>query len=152
MPDPVPRGEGFETTRIFDAPRERVWREWTTPEGFSDWFGGPEAEVPLESVSMDVRVGGLWRATMFAGGRRIEWGGEYREVDEPERLALTLTDDLPADVYDLVTVVLADLGGGRTEMWMSQTGGSLPPEGYEAAKNGWGSFFDRIAVRLAGVE
>jgi uncharacterized protein YndB with AHSA1/START domain len=35
--------EGITITRVFDAPRERVWQEWTEPERFADWFGGPEA-------------------------------------------------------------------------------------------------------------
>jgi uncharacterized protein YndB with AHSA1/START domain len=62
---------GITTTRVFDAPREKVWREWTEPERFADWFGGPQSEVPLSSVAMDVRPGGAWRATMFAEpGRR----------------------------------------------------------------------------------
>jgi uncharacterized protein YndB with AHSA1/START domain len=30
--------EGIEITRVFDAPRERVWKEWTEPERFADWF------------------------------------------------------------------------------------------------------------------
>jgi hypothetical protein len=46
---------GIRIRRVFDAPPERVWAEWTTPEAFADWFGGPDSEVPLESVSMDVR-------------------------------------------------------------------------------------------------
>ena len=44
--------------------------------------------------------------------------------------------------------MLTDLGDGRTEMQMTQTGGGLPPEGYERAKEGWGGFFDRMAERL----
>ena len=74
--------EGMEITRVFDAPRERVWREWTEPEAFADWFGGDHAEVPVSTVSMDVREGGAWRATMFAGPtrREISWIGEYHEV------------------------------------------------------------------------
>ncbi len=54
-------------THAFDAPPGRLWQEWTEPERFADWFGGAAAEVPVSTVSMDVRVGGLWRATMFAG-------------------------------------------------------------------------------------
>ena len=76
MTDPAPFGTGgLTTTRIFAAPRERVWREWTEPDRFADWFGGVECEVPLATVSMDVRPGGSWRATMFCGtGRReIRW-------------------------------------------------------------------------------
>ena len=34
--------------RVFDAPRELVWKEWTEPERFADWFGGTQSEVPLE--------------------------------------------------------------------------------------------------------
>ena len=81
---------GLEITRVFDAPREEVWREWTEPERFADWYGGAEADNPLDTVSMDVRPGGAWRLTMFFGPERreIRWQGEYREVVEPERLVV----------------------------------------------------------------
>jgi len=136
-------------TRVLAAPRERVWREWTEPERFADWFGGGDTQVPLASVSMDVRKGGAWRATMVVGpGRReIRWKGEYREVVAPERLVFTLSDR-PDEVYALVTVVLTDLGDGRTEMRFSQRGGP-PPDQWRRAKEGWSSFFDRIQARLA---
>jgi uncharacterized protein YndB with AHSA1/START domain len=144
-------GNGIALRRVFDAPRERVWREWTEAERFADWFGGPESEVPVSTVSMDVRPGGRWRATMFAGpGRQeIRWAGEYREVAEPERLVFTVTDRPADEGRELVTVVLRDLGDGRTEMLFEQRG-SMSPEEYERARGGWGTFFDRIAERLAG--
>jgi uncharacterized protein YndB with AHSA1/START domain len=139
---------GLTITRVLDAPRERVWREWTEPERFADWFGGPDAEVPLDTVAMDVRPGGAWRATMFAGGREIRWTGEYVEVDPPGRLVLTISDQ-PGDApHELVVVVLSERGDGRTEMLVEQHG-TLPPEVYDAARNGWGAFLDRIAERLA---
>jgi uncharacterized protein YndB with AHSA1/START domain len=142
---------GIEITRVFDAPRERVWQEWTEPERFADWFGGTESEVPLASVSMDVRPGGRWRLTMLADAGRhvIHWKGEYREVDEPERLVFTISDRSD-EVYELCTVALVDLGDGRTEMRFEQ-GGLLPPEMYERAAEGWSLFFDRIADRLVGI-
>jgi uncharacterized protein YndB with AHSA1/START domain len=148
-PTPAP-GEGLEIIRVFDAPREKVWEEWTTPEAFADWYGGTEAEIPLESVSMDLKPGGAWKATMFAGPERreINWVGEYREVEPPERLAFTVTDRPDEPVYDLVTVELTDLGDDRTEMRMLQTGGHMSAEGYERAKKGWGGFFDRMDARL----
>jgi uncharacterized protein YndB with AHSA1/START domain len=147
---PAAGGPGLAITRILDAPRERVWREWTEPEAFADWFGGPEADVPLASVAMDVRPGGAWRATMFAGPdrREIRWAGEYREVAEPERLVLTMSDRPDEDTYELVTVVLADLGDGRTEMHLEQRG-HMRPADYDHAGQGWGVFIDRIAARLA---
>jgi len=141
---------GITITRVFEAPRERVWEEWTQREPFADWFGGPESEVPLDTVSMDVRPGGSWRATMYAGPERheIQWKGEYREVVEPERLVFTVSDKPGEDDYELVIVVLTDLGDGRTEMLFQQHG-SMTPEQYERTGEGWGSFFDRIAERLA---
>jgi uncharacterized protein YndB with AHSA1/START domain len=140
---------GIRITRVFDAPRERLWREWTQPESFADWYGGPECDVPLSSVSMDVRPGGEWRLTMFAppGRRRIDWSGEYREVDPPERLVFTVTDQPGDDAFELVSVVLTDLGDGRTEMLFEQRG-SMSPEQYERATDGWGKFFDRMQERL----
>jgi uncharacterized protein YndB with AHSA1/START domain len=142
---------GITIKRVFEAPRERVWREWTEPARFADWFGGPESEVPLSSVSMDVSPGGAWRATMFFGPdrREIQWKGEFREVAEPERLIFTVTDRPDDDAYELVTVVLNDLGDGRTEMLFRQDG-HMTPEQYERAGQGWSGFFDRIAERLAG--
>jgi uncharacterized protein YndB with AHSA1/START domain len=140
--------DGFITTRVFDAPRERVWREWTEPERFADWYGGPDAEVPLATVTMDVRPGGRWSLTMLFGSLEIRWTGEYREVAAPERLVFTISDQPGGDPYELVSVVLTDLDGGRTEMRFEQRG-HLQPDEYDRARNGWGTFFARIDERLA---
>jgi uncharacterized protein YndB with AHSA1/START domain len=139
---------GLAITRVFDAPREAVWREWTEPERFADWFGGGEAEVPLNSVAMDVREGGRWRATMFAGGREIRWKGEYRQVVPPERLVLTVSDQPDDERYELVSVVLTDLGDGRTEMQMEQRGHMTDAQ-YRATEQGWGKFFDQMELGLS---
>jgi uncharacterized protein YndB with AHSA1/START domain len=146
-----PGEAGLAINRVLDAPREAVWREWTTPEAFADWYGGTEAEIPVDTVEMDVQPGGTWKATMYAGPRRreIQWEGEYLEVEPPERLVFTVTDQPGEDGFrDRITVVLIELEDGRTEMRMTQTGGGLPPEGYEAAKAGWGKFLDRMEARL----
>jgi uncharacterized protein YndB with AHSA1/START domain len=148
---PIPEGlrEGIAMTRIFDAARERVWAEWTEPAPFADWFGGGEAEVPLESVAMDVRPGGRWRATMFAGPGRteIQWKGSYREVVEPERLVFTISDQPDDDAFELIIVVFSDLGDGRTEMHFQQLG-RMAAEQYKGAESGWSKFFDRMDEHL----
>jgi uncharacterized protein YndB with AHSA1/START domain len=138
---------GFSVTRVFDAPRERVWREWTEPEAFADWFGGPQCEVPLHSVVMDVRPGGALALTMLIGAHEVHWHGEYHEVREPERLVFAISDQPGDDRFELVSVELVDLGDGRTQMRMQQQG-HMRPEDYERAKTGWGGFFDRIDERL----
>ena len=143
---------GLELTWTFEAPREEVWREWTEPEAFADWYGGPQGEIPLETVSMDVRPGGKWSLVMHAERGTIHWDGEYLEVREPERLVFTVRDRLPdqpvPDRFEHCTVVLTDLGDGRTEVVLTQRG-SMPAAAYKRAKEGWGGFFERMAERLA---
>jgi uncharacterized protein YndB with AHSA1/START domain len=147
---PESASPGLSITRIFDAPRERVWREWTEPARFADWFGGAHADVPVATVSMDVRVGGELRATMFAGPdrREIRWHGDFREVVEPERIVFAISDQPGGTEFELCTVVLTDLGDGRTEMRFRQEGRMTAAQ-YEAAGEGWGTFFDRMDERLA---
>jgi uncharacterized protein YndB with AHSA1/START domain len=144
--DPKP---DIEMTWTFEAPREQVWREWTEPERFADWYGGPEFPISTDEISMDVREGGKWTAVMRGPNDIvIHWDGEYIEVREPEKLSFTVSDQPGADVYDLCTVELTDLGGTRTEMLFTQSGGHMPAEAYRRAKEGWSGFFDRIAERL----
>jgi uncharacterized protein YndB with AHSA1/START domain len=141
--------DAITIVREFEAPRERVWAEWTEPERFADWYGGPDAHNPLDSVSMDLREGGAWRLTMFYGAERreIRWHGEYREIVPPERLVFTISDRPPQDSeYAECTVLLEDLGDRRTRMRFEQ-GEPLPPDP-AAAKTGWGVFFDRLTARL----
>ena len=75
-------------TRVLDAPRELVWKAFTDPEQFAYWFGA-ELEVPLDTVSLDVKPGGAWKAQMISeDGTEMPFGGFYRDVQEPERLVL----------------------------------------------------------------
>jgi uncharacterized protein YndB with AHSA1/START domain len=144
----APQG-GITITRIFDAPRELVFKAWTEPERFAQWFGGPDSTIAVSTVSMDLRPGGAWRATMIAGPERVEipWKGIYLEVAPPERLVFTLSDQ-PGDEAEVVTVVLTDQGG-KTEMVFHQGGGHLDEAGYAGARAGWLVFFDELAVNLA---
>jgi uncharacterized protein YndB with AHSA1/START domain len=138
----------IEIVRVFDAPRERLWREWTEPERFGDWFGGPDANVP--SIEMDVREGGAWRLTMEIDRRVMHWHGFFQEVEPPARMVFTITDASPEEGYHLITVELLELDGGRTEMRFEQRG-PMPPEQVKAAGAGWGTFFDHLEQRLGSL-
>ena len=69
-------------------------------------------------------------------------------VVEPERLVFSVSDQPGDDAYELVIVVLTDLGDGRTEMLFQQRGHMTPAQ-YERAGQGWSGFFDRMAEHLA---
>lgn len=145
---------GITITRVFDAPRHLVWKEWTEPTRFADWFGGPEIEVPPSTVSIDLRPGGAWSATTLSygpDGRDIRWYGEYLEIIEPELLAFTIRGIQDAQTPDEVTVILTDLGDGRTEMRFRQQG-QRTAEQYERARERWSTEFDRIAARMTAPE
>lgn len=136
---------GITITRIIEAPRFAVFAAWTTPAQFAHWFGTVESDIPVESVSMDARAGGHWRATMFAGPdrREIPWAGTYIEVVDQERLVFTLSDN--ADAGDeIITVEFTELGAG-TEMTFYQVGGHLTVDEYDGARTGWLAFFDSLA-------
>ncbi|MFF8716102.1 SRPBCC domain-containing protein [Streptomyces sp. NPDC015184] len=142
--------EGIDITRVLDAPRERVFEAWTTPEHFAAWYGG-EAEVPLDRVAMDVRAGGSWSLVIVVPGTEMPFHGVYREVVAPERLVFTLKDaTAPAGIEgETVTATFADRGDGTTEMVFRQRGGNLTAEQYAAAEDGWEAFFDALVARLA---
>jgi uncharacterized protein YndB with AHSA1/START domain len=145
--------EGILIVRVFDAPRELVFKAWTEAERFATWFGEHGSTIPLDKVSMDPRPGGEWRATMIYGPDEIElaFSGRFLEVVEPERLVMTVTDtaDPDAQPVETFTVLFRDLGDERTEMTFAQRGGNLPADEYSRAMRGSLIFFDRIAEHLA---
>jgi uncharacterized protein YndB with AHSA1/START domain len=69
-------------------------------------------------------------------------------VVEPERVVMTVGDP-NSDDTEILTVVLTDLGGDRTQMTFTQRGGGLPADEYSRALRGYLVFFDRIAEHLA---
>ncbi|MCW2972878.1 MAG: hypothetical protein JWN72_1151, partial [Thermoleophilia bacterium] len=85
-----PRGE-TKVSYTLDAPRERVFEAFTTPAQFAGWFGA-ELEVPVDSVELDARAGGLWRATMVQGPTRVPFAGTFLEVKSPQRIVMTFDD------------------------------------------------------------
>lgn len=141
--------DGLTVTRTFASPRERVYEAWTRPEQFSVWFGTRAIEVPLETVSMDVRVGGVWSAVMhLPEGAQISWVGDYTELDPPARLVLTITDRPDEEARGVVTVTFDD-AGGSTVMTMTQTGGDFSEEQVAATIVGYNAFFDDMETLLA---
>ena len=143
-------GQEMTITRVFDAPRELVWKAWTEPERFAQWFGGPPYKTPVDTVSLDVTPGGEWRATMVSedDGSELPFRGTYREVEEPERLVLTFEDvqDPSNENVEVLTVTFTDLGG-KTEVVAHQAG-NMPEEQYRRLEDGYGTFFDQLAEHL----
>jgi uncharacterized protein YndB with AHSA1/START domain len=118
LPMMKPGGEQLELSRIYNAPRERVFAAWTDPDKAARWW--VPQDCTLVSCKMDVRAGGGWHRRMrVPDGTVIAKWGEYREVLSPQRLVFTYNSEYADGTVDpetLVTVTLEDLGGGRTRL------------------------------------
>jgi len=147
-------------TRIFDAPRELVWRAWTEPEHFMRWYGPKGFTSPV--CKIDLRVGGVHLNCMRSpGGQDFWYTGIYREIIPMERLVYTdsFADEkgnrVPPSHYgipaeweseNLVTVTLEDQEG-KTKMTLRHAG--VPSgEMSDGAQAGWNEAFDKLAESL----
>ncbi len=94
----LPTDEQILITREFDAPRQLVFRAFTTPELVRRWWHAKRGEVTV--CEIDLRVGGKWRYVMVANdGTEVGFHGEYREIVPNERIVSTETyEGLPEDV------------------------------------------------------
>jgi uncharacterized protein YndB with AHSA1/START domain len=132
----------IQIVRVLPAPRERIWKAWTEPGEIARWWGKRGWSTPPESVTLDVRPGGVFRLDSIedATGRSMPLAATYREVVEPERLTW-------GDGERVAVVTLRDLGDGRTEMTFRTTM-HASDELRARAEAGLRSAFDRLAEQL----
>jgi uncharacterized protein YndB with AHSA1/START domain len=138
-------------TRVFDAPRETVFRAWTDPKQAALWWG-PQGFTTI-SCEMDVRPGGAYRACMRSpAGTRHCRRGVYREVVTPERLVFTFAwEDANGNPGHemLVAVTFANIGG-KTRLTLHQAVFETVTARNEHQR-GWTSTIERFAEYLAAL-
>ena len=85
----LPTDDQILITREFDAPRDLVYRAYTTPDLVKRWWNAKRGEVTVAEI--DLRVGGRWRFVMVTddGEMQVGFHGEYREIVPNERLVST---------------------------------------------------------------
>jgi uncharacterized protein YndB with AHSA1/START domain len=130
-------------TRVFDAPRELVWKAWTEPDRLARWWGKRGWTAREETIALDVRIGGAFRVTTVSDedGSEMATDGVFREIVEPERLVFGNGDAISV-------VTFSALADGRTEMTFHSALHASEAL-YERAGAGLGSAFDRLAGELA---
>jgi uncharacterized protein YndB with AHSA1/START domain len=115
----TPSDREIAMTRVFDAPRDLVFKAYTTPELVKRWLG-VHGGWSLEVCEIDLRVGGSYRF-LWRGPNGAEMGmrGVYREIVVPERIVATEVFDqswYPGDAVDTVELVEQ---GGRTTLTLT---------------------------------
>jgi uncharacterized protein YndB with AHSA1/START domain len=140
----------LELTRLFKAPRERVFAAFTTPESMNQWFG---CGGKVTTCTTDFRIGGIYRLETHnpESGETFIVTGAYREIEPPEKIAFTWTyegDEEWADCESVVTVQLRVVGD-QTELSLTHTGfPSAESKGNHGT--GWNSCLDKIDALLTG--
>lgn len=107
-------------TRVFDAPRELVYRAWVDPEQIQRWFGPKGFTVTTHAI--DLRVGGMWRFDMIApDGTLYPNRMTFLTMKEPELLVFDHGTDREDDPNKFrVTVTFDAQSNGKTVVTMRQ--------------------------------
>jgi uncharacterized protein YndB with AHSA1/START domain len=150
MTDSTTAGHQITITRVFDAPRELVFKAWTDPDQVARWFGPAGFETPRESVEIDLRVGGRFKLRMVQGRAGMEYGLNYEilELVEPELLVLR-SDPMPEVGLNHDTVTRVELHEDGNKTRMTLTDGPYPEEGGRGAGAGWEASFDKLEALFA---
>jgi uncharacterized protein YndB with AHSA1/START domain len=149
-------------TRVFNAPRDLVFKAWTEPERVMRWWGPNGFTTPF--CTIDLRPGGVFHHCMRSPEGRDFWSkGVYREIVAPERIVCTdffadeegnpvppthygMSPDWPAEA--LITVTFAEYEG-QTKLTLQHAVGSAPASERDMCQAGWTESLDRLAEYLA---
>ncbi|MBI3341597.1 SRPBCC domain-containing protein [Candidatus Curtissbacteria bacterium] len=161
---------GVVIERVFDAPREAVWKAWTDPEMVKKWWGPEGFSAP--SVKIDLRVGGKYTYAM-QGPKGSEWdrvmysSGIFKEVIPNEKIVTTdyFSDEegnkikpsdegqaknFPAEMT--VSITFEDIEGGKSKLSIMyerpETEEQLQAMLKSGMKEGWNSSLDKLADAL----
>ncbi len=120
------------STRVFSAPRAKVWHAMTDKEMIPKWWGPAIYSTTVDKL--DVRVGGEWRFLQKgADGAEFAFHGVFKEVDEPNKVVQTFVfEPMPAsELTD--TMALEDVEGGTKFTATSQYSNLADLEGMVAS-------------------
>jgi len=146
--------------RLFDAPRELVWKAWTEPEGVMRWWGPKGFTSPVSKINL--RVGGEYLNCMHSPDGKDHWSkGVFREIVAFERLVMTdsFADEngnmVPASYYgmskdfplEMLIRVMFEEYDGKTKITLRHIG--MPSDAdSKGAGQGWNESFDKLAEYL----
>jgi len=137
----------LHVTRVFDAPRELVFRCMIEPEHLTHFWGPVGVSTPIENITIDARPGGVFETVMVndSDGAEYPSRGVYVEVVAPERLVWR-----EPDIGMITSATFVQLDDNRTEVRIHQTN---VPEMFRTAEAqaGFKTSLDRFAAYLATI-
>jgi uncharacterized protein YndB with AHSA1/START domain len=109
----TPTDREIHIERIFDAPRDRVWRAFTEPDLLAQWWGRGNK---LVIERLEVKQGGRWRFVEHGPDGVHGFSGAFREVTPKDRMVWTFEWDGMPGYVSVDTVIFEDLDDGRTKV------------------------------------
>ena len=156
----------ISATRVFDAPRELVWKAWTERERLMQWFG-PKGFV-MPAAKLDFRPGGVFHYSLQSPDGLEMWGKfVYREIVAPERIVLVnsfsdakggltrppLSDTWPLEMLSTTTFIEQDGKTIITLRWVplnpTEEERKTFDTSHEGMKQGWTGTMDQLTAYLA---
>lgn len=137
-------------TKTLNAPIEKVWDAWTNPKSIRGWLS-PEGMTNPE-VEADLLVGGKYRIVMQGHNmpdpnhnRKIAVGGEYLEIEKPNKLVFTwLWEGSPKETHTtIVTVLMQKIDKNKTKLTLIHTG-FADDDMQNEHNTGWTSTFSKL--------
>lgn len=162
--NPVNESERMVISRVFDAPRELVWKAWTDPQYVKQWWGPKGFTSPV--CKMDFRVGGKFHCCMRTPDGQEFWNaGEYHEIVPYEKIVSSMyfsdaqgnkvepeqygiEHEAIEGAYDVT--LFEDLGNGKTRLTF--IGNETMQNAIESGQlEGWNQILDKIAAVVEGL-
>ena len=148
----------LQLTRVFDAPRELVFKAWTDEKQFHQWFGAAACHGgSVQSVKLDARIDGRYRLQVRrADGEFFTTVGVYREVKPPERLVFTWQFEKDGSSDDFEEVELPEMlvtiefkaRGQQTELTLTHEK-FASVESRDRHNDGWNRCLDSLGKFVA---
>jgi uncharacterized protein YndB with AHSA1/START domain len=159
----------FRIERVFDAPRELVFKAWTEPEHFTRWFGPKGTKVRV--TRFEARPGGVVHSCLTTPDGHEMWGKLiYREVAPPEKLVYinTFSDEKggltrhpfsPTWPREMLTTVTFHEQGAKTLLVLEWVPLNATEEeaktflgAFDNMKGGWTGSFEQLEAYLASLK
>ena len=145
----------IELTRVIDAPPERVYRAFTDPDQFAQWYGPVWFPVPRDTVELDARVGGRQRFAMVSDddpSMRTEFDGRFTEVVQDELLSSSGTwEGIPGQTEPWPSNLRVELHDqdGKTRLVLRE--GPHPPGTADLGRQAWEMMLPNLESLLGPV-
>lgn len=154
-------------SRIFDAPRELVWKAFTEPDRMKKWWGPETFTTPY--IKSDFRVGGKYLVCMRSPDNKDFWSaGSYLEIDPYKKLMMTdsfadengnvvsasfygMSPDFPMESHVTFNFEEDDNRDRTRFIMVYDDVSGIPEDHMKDMTQGWNEMFDKLSGYLAAI-